>query len=1002
MSVSAERKVENGPILVDDPRVISGEVFGDLKYLYDSDENRERYKKIAEEFKKERSEEYRKMLEGKKWDDESDTPSRKLAGLTLSRVENVNDLAAESKEEGMRRYDDLAKRKGDKRGIFAGEFYTHWNRNGLETKVTGKDGKIDPATLFSDLDSKAAMALWALAGVDVGELRMGPKGSMAEGKVAVDTSELDGSGSNFGKVKPDLAGEVSMDEQLNYEQTGWQDHHGKESGPDSSAAKRVYEDLVLDGKLQREPYLDKFVQFVTEIDNLSFSQTRDQYLESYKNLYGLGSFIPPDRLGNLIDFFKNGGDPRKELTEEEKKSLGITKTFQIEGKNGKKIPGGTLDNSLKRQDYIINSLSKLDELVKPGRGMVVETSGRYGKILVDIREKKEEINTIPEAAFACGYDTYLFWSPVTNSFILSSRYGFPENFSLSAGKRMRNMWISPESKKELNLPLKDVLYKLCEDKEFEPEGEIKRYINDEEVTTLLGEDISFPEERAEKYWQELGRFYSPVAVENMKRKMIRNIMAAAQSGQIVIGLDNEDGITEMDECRLAAYEMLPFEKEIGLSVGLFEVSDDGLTASALVEKTGESKIEEKDLENIDESVFDDSRIPFYFETGAIWVAARFDRGDNRLEVLRPKVEPDGVINWAKSTVVAIEIPFDAVCKVDTALGEGNTDPELIEFKNEYGAEYRAYLQDFVEIFRPREVVNYKIKNKNEIKKKVIAWARAKLEEVRSRSSEPPEDAPGGGEDAAEKLLDFVYGKGKGKEKLETAKARKSIRLEKLNDEKTGIKEPILAVPGDDDDVEEMIEQKGPGRKINRRTRTRVETDEEGKKKKGIPIVAKAEEEAPDEENVETAKSAVATPVYVEDSTNSIGGLLPDEAREKLAKITEEPELENPKPEDAVSGSDTPVPAQSETVDKGEIVYDNGKFLIHKDGKDIIVGPGTQRLQPSSQNGDEIYTVKSITPDEEEDGGYNIVYEEVGEEEPFTASEEEWLSFFTKTKEPESE
>jgi len=343
------------------------------------------------------------------------------ADITLSKITDYKELWAENKKTG----DEVFKKKTREL----------WKEFAVHGKVLrDKDSGELKVMKFTDLDGNSSLGLLALAGIDTKNLEHKEPGKYTGGRINIDTGE------RHGVIVEDGG------------QTVFIDHHSDESGKDNSATKFTYDLLVSLGLLEKQEYLDKLVEFVTQEDNKTYPN-EERYFENYgRNLFGLRDHI---KFEHLLEFFKEGHKPYEVLQEKELKKMGL---FQV---------------SKKKKEMVKESLAELARI--KDKGLIIEAP-RYGKIAVDVDKK---IAFGFDAIRHAGYQTYLSWSPVDNSFFISSVSPITDSFA--QGKNIRKtMWIkSPIDAAPLTLTLKDILLTMTDGK-FEPTGELAEFLAKEE------------------------------------------------------------------------------------------------------------------------------------------------------------------------------------------------------------------------------------------------------------------------------------------------------------------------------------------------------------------------------------------------------------------------------------------------------------------------------------------------------------------------------------------
>ncbi|MFA5994735.1 MAG: hypothetical protein WC823_07305, partial [Parcubacteria group bacterium] len=320
----------------------------------------------------------------------------------------------------------------------------------------------------SDLDGNSCLKLMELAGmqVDMSKVNFVAPGKTAEKGFIMDTSEKDG-------VTADKDGARVI-----------ADHHGKESGRNTSATKLVYETLVSLGLLDKtqQAYLGRYVDFVTKNDNLDFgAEEKEVYGNYYENLYGLSNKM---KVEDVLELIKQNVDPKASLSADYLKNH----TY-INPNNGKEEALSQFVKFFKDQmSYGEREIEKLGK-----DGFVLDTGTRFGKVLIDTMKKADkdrwynrvngEGSSRQLAVFEKGYGGYVVWSPQENKF-----YVFTKNImddktipgGFSQGKNIRgHMLISGSMSTETVKPefLQEILSKLSGDTNFKIEGKLKKAID---------------------------------------------------------------------------------------------------------------------------------------------------------------------------------------------------------------------------------------------------------------------------------------------------------------------------------------------------------------------------------------------------------------------------------------------------------------------------------------------------------------------------------------------
>ena len=364
----------------------------------------------------------------------ADSTSRKAAAITLKRIAHFSELNRPTKEEA------------DK--IFLAKTRKLWKEFAVHG-VLKKEAESGKRVLqcFTDLDGKASLGLLKLAKIKIKDVQYVIPGEFISGRINIDT----------GYKK----GVVVEEEGL----TAFFDHHAEESSADTSATSITYEVLTSLGLLEKEEYLDKLVEFVTQIDNNTFPDKHKYFKDSYRTLLGLYRFI---KFENLKDFFEEGLKPTDFLDfdiDDQQKDL--LRKFGLLYKDNK---GQVIDRLAEQKRIVVQSIKEIARMEKEG---FIIPSEKYGKIAIDINKK---VPAGADAAYAENCGVYLNWSPETKSFFICSMKELPE---FKQGIKVRgNMWIKPDHDLEpLKISLREILMVLT-DNELKPAGELKKYLEE--------------------------------------------------------------------------------------------------------------------------------------------------------------------------------------------------------------------------------------------------------------------------------------------------------------------------------------------------------------------------------------------------------------------------------------------------------------------------------------------------------------------------------------------
>lgn len=325
--------------------------------------------------------------------------------------------------------------------------------------VLDKDGDLLP---YADLDGKCVLGLFKQAELEFDERRdvnYVMPGEFEEGRHNSDTGNQEGVIGTY---------QIDKDNGFEWDTTSYNDHHDSLlSDTHSSATKNQYEALVRAGLLERSEVLDKLVEFVTQVDNKSFPEREKYFANSYKMMLGLSKYVKFDKLHK---FFKDGHSPTEELSEEKLREYGL-------------LAGATTQKNI-----VEESLKYLPIIV--GEGFHFE-SEKFGKVLVDVGKR---LLAGDDAANYGGFDTYIVWTPEKKCFFISTKKGFPEDFSLPDGEKKRNMWVTKKNRTEpLNTTLQEIIDKMS-GPDLKPEQKFAEYLEDEKTgkavePEVLSEDL---------------------------------------------------------------------------------------------------------------------------------------------------------------------------------------------------------------------------------------------------------------------------------------------------------------------------------------------------------------------------------------------------------------------------------------------------------------------------------------------------------------------------------
>lgn len=338
------------------------------------------------------------------------------AEITLARVDDFEDLNAETKEKGHEKFKQKTK-----------ELWKEFVVHGMLGK--DKEGK-RVLTNFSDLDGDASIGFLKLAGIDTSNIKYVHQGEFVEGKINIDT------GNRWGLVVKDGGKTVFID------------HHGPDAKKGASSAEITYKLLTGLGLLDEKkyPYLGKMAEFVTKMDNADYDLNKGFFEEKFsRTLFGLRNNLSFE---HLQSFFKNKNNNQWDVLDD-----------RLLGKMGKDKTGEKtiLEHSKELQKKVEYSIRSLKFLEKNGK---IIDSKRYGKIVID------EGGKIPcgfDAVKAFGCGAYVKWVPKNNFFFITAVNEITDDFGQGINVR-GNMWIKEnQDESPLKITLDDVVKKMTGD-----------------------------------------------------------------------------------------------------------------------------------------------------------------------------------------------------------------------------------------------------------------------------------------------------------------------------------------------------------------------------------------------------------------------------------------------------------------------------------------------------------------------------------------------------------
>ncbi len=308
---------------------------------------------------------------------------------------------------------------------------------------------------FSDLDGKACIALFKMAGINVSE-----SGARSRSKGGVALTYVEPGAAVEGGINVDTSGKegVVFDPETG---TLYMDHHGGESRSDTSAAELVYDTLWRCGLIEPTMELEAAVAFVTAKDNgmmleyglqeMGLENNREEmrrmFMQSGRTLAGLSDFVQFEELLKMYQSWVKDPEsvwgmcfdsPYRVMTDEELKQIG----FRGKGKT-------LFDRAVERDRAVQQSAETVLRLNEEGWAF---NSEKYGRVLVD---NKRQVGLGAEAALALGFDTYVIWNKEENSFVIQSTRDL--EIELPQGIKVRDrMWLKKRDDEPLTVTLGDL------------------------------------------------------------------------------------------------------------------------------------------------------------------------------------------------------------------------------------------------------------------------------------------------------------------------------------------------------------------------------------------------------------------------------------------------------------------------------------------------------------------------------------------------------------------
>lgn len=196
------------------------------------------------------------------------------------------------------------------------------------------------------------------------------------------------------------------------------------------------------------------MNFVTQIDNMTYPDAEKYWQDSDRTVLGLQRFMNLDQLRKFFAHIKK--EPHEKLTDDELRSLELKPMLSSQVKNERDQWKTRLPDRSEQQKKVIEAT---DQVIKEAKkqGSTIE-SEKYGKILVLINR------SLPGgfmAAKAYGFGAMVYYNREDNSCFVSTAEPLEEEFSQGLKVRKR-MWIKPRhDPAPLDLSLTEILVKMA-------------------------------------------------------------------------------------------------------------------------------------------------------------------------------------------------------------------------------------------------------------------------------------------------------------------------------------------------------------------------------------------------------------------------------------------------------------------------------------------------------------------------------------------------------------
>ncbi len=281
----------------------------------------------------------------------------------------------------------------------------------------------------------------------------------------------------------DVGGRTTGVEKTGTGKRAFIDHHQEEYKTHETSATQITYDILVKNKIiEGEPWMENLVKFTTNMDNLQYVRGKDFDLKFFKekwpsSLYSLAEKVP---FKYLVQWFKEGRDPKNPFTEEEIKNIKIEKYSPASKTMSKhSLEGLIKTNSIAAAKSTANILFAKEQMIK---NAIKTRTDELGKVLYNTTEEvinhrtgNNSINKIDINGFipstAMGYDTFISYNTETQKYFINSiNYDLTNAYNrikkiVPDTKLIRGVMILPPNNESRKLITPEKLLKILDLKE---------------------------------------------------------------------------------------------------------------------------------------------------------------------------------------------------------------------------------------------------------------------------------------------------------------------------------------------------------------------------------------------------------------------------------------------------------------------------------------------------------------------------------------------------------